>query len=97
MEGIFHAAYDASVARRLRGQPDGRRKLRRFPEGRYRHDGSGHHLLIFGSIVQEPCSQEHGSFLWLSMPHLRELFPTRRLHQMQLLCQAVGELSHASA
>ena len=45
MEGIFHASYDASVAAGSGGQPDGRCKLRRLPEGRHRHDGTGHHLL----------------------------------------------------
>ena len=37
MEGIFHASYDASVAAGSEGEPDGRCKLRRLPEGCYRH------------------------------------------------------------
>ena len=48
----------------LRGQPDGRCKLRRLPEGRYRHDGSGHHLLNFSKSFQRAAPTPGAALLF---------------------------------
>ena len=66
MNGIATVVPDDSVA-----LP----KLRRFPEGGHRHDGTGHHLLIVPKHFQELRSQERGSFCIYSLAASPGAFP----------------------